>query len=72
MKIEIPDEIINGLRKKRAETLYYLFESDKTLLPEIVFKAVLEVRTYTEILNLIDKEEKKNEERKENKYNKWK
>lgn len=37
MKIEMPDDAILKMRKRRAELLENLFENDKLLLPETAF-----------------------------------
>lgn len=55
MKIEIPNDAILEMRKRRAELLENLFENDKLLLPETAFQIVMEVRSLSRTLNFIDK-----------------
>lgn len=55
MKIEIPDDSILMMRKRRAELLQDLFEDNKLLLPETTSQMVMEVRSLSRTLSFIDK-----------------
>ena len=54
-KIERSEEIVLEIRRRRADLIFDLFEEDKTFHPDVIFRIVMEIRSLTKILKLIEK-----------------